>query len=67
MKIYNHFTDKFNNKYEFGCYIDFAKFWFSLSRKVAMLHFPENFSKLQNVAYNSKEARARTKTNQNKI
>lgn len=59
MKVYNQFTDKFNNEYKFDNYMDFAKFWFNLSRKVALDYFPENFKKLQNAAANSKEARAK--------
>ncbi len=57
-KIYNSFTDKFNKDYKFDNYADFAKFWFSLSRKTAMDRFPTNFKKLQNAATNSKEAKA---------
>ena len=59
MKVYNQFTDKFNNEYKFDNYMDFAKFWFNLSRKVAISYFPENFTKLQNAAANSKEARTK--------
>ena len=58
-KIYNSFKDKFNNEYKFDNYIDFAKFWFNLSRKTAMSYFPVNFTKLQNAAANSKEARTK--------
>jgi hypothetical protein len=57
MKIYNQFTDKFNNEYKFDNYADFAKFWFNLNRKTAMSYFPENFKQLQNAASNSIEAR----------
>jgi hypothetical protein len=59
MKVYNQFTDKFNNEYKFDNYMDFAKFWFNLSRKKAISYFPANFSKLQNAAANSKEARTK--------
>jgi hypothetical protein len=57
MKIYNSFTDKFGNEYKFDNYMDFAKFWFNLTRKVAINYFPTNFTKLQHAAANSKEAR----------
>ena len=57
MKAYNNFTDKFNNEYKFENYMDFAKFWFNMSRKSAMVYFPTNFKVLQNAASNSKEAR----------
>jgi hypothetical protein len=56
-KIYNSFVDKFDNTYSFNNYIDFASFWFNLSRKAAMSFFPTNFKDLQNAAANSKEAR----------
>lgn len=59
MKIYNQFTDKFNNEYKFDNYFDFANFWFNLSRKTAMNYFPTNFKKLQNAAANSKEAKTK--------
>ena len=59
MKIYNQFSDKFGNEYKFDSYMEFAKFWFSLSRRVALLHFPDSFTKLQNAAANSKEANAK--------
>ena len=58
MKAYNQFSDKFGNEYQFDNYMDFAKFWFNLSRKVALSMFPENFQKLQRAAANSKEAKA---------
>jgi cyclopropane fatty-acyl-phospholipid synthase-like methyltransferase len=58
MKVYNQFTDKFNNEYKFDNYMEFSRFWFSLSRKVAMSYFPTTFSELQKAAANSKEARA---------
>ena len=57
MKVYNSFADKYGNEYSFDNYLDFAKFWFNLSRKAAMLYFPNNFKTLQNAAANSKEAR----------
>lgn len=56
-KIYNSFSDKFGNVYSFSNYMDFAKFWFNLSRKVAQSYFPTNFNELQKAAANSKEAR----------
>lgn len=56
-KIYNSFTDKFGNEYKFDNYLEFAKFWFSFSRKILINQFPNNFTKLQNYAANSKEAR----------
>ncbi len=59
MKVYNNFTDKFGNQYGFDNYMDFSKFWFILSRKVAISLFPANFAALQNAAANSKEARAK--------
>lgn len=59
MKIYNQFTDKFNNEYKFNNYMDFAKFWFNISTKVAISYFPANFKALQNAAANSKEARTK--------
>lgn len=58
-KIYNSFNDKFGNNYSFTNYMDFATFWFNLSRKVAQSYFPENFKALQNAAANSKEARTK--------
>ena len=58
MKIYNDFTDKYGNKYAFENFVDFAQFWFNLTRKTAMQYFP-NFKQLQNCAANSKEARTR--------
>jgi len=58
-KIYNNFTDSSNNVYSFDNYIDFAQFWFNLSRRTAKLLFPTNFAKLQNAAANSKEARTK--------
>ena len=58
MKVYNSFSDKFGNQYGFDNYMDFAKFWFNLPYKYAMLSFP-NFQKLQNAAANSKEARTK--------
>jgi hypothetical protein len=57
MKVYNQFTDKFGNNYSFDNYMDFSKFWFNLSRKVALNQFPTNFAELQKAAANSKEAR----------
>ena len=59
MKVYNKFTDKFNNEYSFDNYTDFSTFWFSLSRKTAMSYFQTNFTKLNNYAYNSKEAKTK--------
>jgi hypothetical protein len=59
MKIYNNFTDKFGNEYKFDNYMAFASFWFNLSRKTAQSYFPANFTKLQNAAANSTEARTK--------
>lgn len=56
-KIYNSFTDKSGNEYKYKNYTDFAKFWFNISRKVAISYFPTNFNELQKAAANSKEAR----------
>lgn len=58
-KIYNNFTDRFGNRYGFDNYMEFSKYWFNLSRKYAMDAFPENFTKLQSAAANSKEARTK--------
>jgi hypothetical protein len=62
-KVYNSFNDKFGNTYSFNNYMDFATFWFNLSRKVAQSYFPENFNALQKAAANSKEARTKMVTN----
>ena len=62
MKIYNNFTDKYGNQYGFNAFLDFAKFWFNISRKQAKIYFPDNFDKLQNCATKSKEARTPVKT-----
>jgi hypothetical protein len=59
MKVYTHFTDKYGNHYNFDNYADFSRFWFGLSRKIAMSMFPTQFLKLQNCAANSKEARTK--------
>lgn len=59
MKVYNHFIDRFGNEYKFENYMEFSKFWFNMSRKVAIDFFPENFKELQHAAVNSKEARAK--------
>lgn len=56
IKIYNSFKDKFNNEYNFTNYSDFARFWFNQKRRTLIDCFP-NFTKLQNYASNSKEAR----------
>jgi 16S rRNA A1518/A1519 N6-dimethyltransferase RsmA/KsgA/DIM1 with predicted DNA glycosylase/AP lyase activity len=58
MKIYNQFTDKYGKEYKFDTYMEFAKFWFSMPRRVAQSNF-QNFTKLQNCAANSKEARTK--------
>ena len=58
MKIYNNFTDKFGNVYQYDNYADFAKFWFNLSRKYAISIF-DNFKDLQKCATSSKEARTK--------
>ena len=57
IKVYSNFSDKFGNNYKFNSYVEFASFWFNLSRKVAISYFPD-FKKLQRVALYSKEARA---------
>ena len=57
MKIYNQFLDTFGNKYSFNNYEDFAKFWFGLSRKVQLSHFPDNFNKIDK-SYISKYSRS---------
>jgi len=59
MKPYNKFADKFGNQYGFDNYMDFAKFWFNLSYRVQVSHFPENRAVLQRAAANSKEARTK--------
>jgi len=59
MKVYNKFSDKYGNEYEFDSYESFSKFWFGLSRNVAKIYFAGNFTKLQNAAANSKEARTK--------
>ena len=56
IKIYNSFKDKFNNEYNFTNYSDFARFWFNETRRTLVDRFPD-FTKLQNCASNSKEAR----------
>lgn len=58
MKVYNSFSDKYGNKYGFNNYMDFAQFWFNLSRKTAQSLF-HDFANLQKAAANSKEARTR--------
>lgn len=58
-KVYTSFSDKYGKVYSFNSYMDFAAFWFNLSRKAAMSFFPENFKALQNAAANSKEARTK--------
>jgi hypothetical protein len=55
-KIYNSFNDKFNNNYAFSTYIEFASFWFNMSRRTAQFYFPQ-FNELQKCASNSSEAR----------
>jgi len=57
MKAYTSFTDKFGNQYGFTNYVDFATFWFNLSRKVSMAHFPDNFKALNKCATSSSEAK----------
>jgi hypothetical protein len=39
--------------------MDFACFWFNISRKAALELFPHNFKNLQKAAANSKEARTK--------
>ena len=58
-KIYHSFTDRFGKVYSFDNYMDFATFWFGLSKKAQMDYFPENYTQLQRAAANSKEARTR--------
>ena len=58
-KVYHSFSDKFGNRYSFDNYMDFACFWFNLTRKTAKSYFPDNFTALQNAAANSKEARTK--------
>lgn len=58
-KIYNSFTDKFNNVYNFNTYLEFAQFWFNMSTKTAKLYFPNNFKELQKYACDSIEARTK--------
>lgn len=58
-RIYNSFTDKNQNEYNFETYAEFARFWFGHSYRTLKLMFPENFNKLQNYAANSKEARTK--------
>jgi hypothetical protein len=43
-------VDKFGNKYSFDNYMDFSKFWFNISSRVALNQFP---------AANSKESRTK--------
>ncbi len=57
-KIYNSFTDKFNNVYNFNSYIDFASFWFNNSRKSLINIFP-NFNELNKCACNSNERKVK--------
>lgn len=59
-KVYENFTDKYGNVYEFKSYLEFSKFWFSLSRKSLLIYFPENFKKLNNCAVRSVEAKQLT-------
>lgn len=59
MKAYTSFKDKFGKTYGFENYVDFATFWFNLSRKAAIALFPDNFSILQKAACNSKEAKTK--------
>ena len=61
-KVYNNFTDKFGNEYGFTEYADFSVFWFGYSRNVLVSYFPD-FTKLQNAAANSKEAKTKINTN----
>ena len=59
MKPYENFSDIYGNKYEFDNYNDFAKFWFNLQRKTAILYFGTDFKKLNNYAVNSKGAKTK--------
>ena len=57
-KIYHSFQDIKGNHYSFTNYMDFAEFWFSLSRQNAQKFFEKNtFKKLCYAASQSKEAR----------
>ena len=58
-KPYTSFNDKLGNNYSFANYMDFASFWFNLSRKNAISFFPENFKLLQAAATTSKEAKTK--------
>lgn len=55
-KIYNNFSNIYGQSFSFDNYADFAKFWFAMSYRYAKSAFPM-FTKLQNAAANSKEAR----------
>lgn len=59
MKAYTTFADKFGNQYGFENYLDFATFWFNLSRATAKSFFPDNFAVLNKSACSSKEARTK--------
>ena len=59
MKVYNQFSDKYGNQYNFDNYMDFAKFWFNQPYNRLRAYFPDNFKKLQYAAANSKEARTK--------
>lgn len=58
MKIYNNFTDKFGNIYQFDNYEDFAKFWFNLPTSYARASF-SNFKELQKASAISNEAKTK--------
>ena len=57
-KVYHSFYDIKGNHYSFKDYMDFAEFWFSLSRQNAQRFFEKStFKKLSHAASQSKEAR----------
>jgi len=58
MKVYNNFSNIYGESFSFATYAEFAAFWFGMSYRYAKSAFPM-FSKLQNAAANSKEARAK--------
>ena len=59
MKPYESFSDIYGNEYNFDNYEDFAKFWFNLKRKTAMLYFGTDFKKLNDCAAKSKKAKTK--------
>ena len=57
-KIYNSFSNIYGQSFSFDNYAAFAAFWFGMSRRYAKSAFPM-FTKLQNAAANSSEARTK--------